>query len=271
MFSSKMLTQDKIVIGEKKEINEYDDLSLKIQGIKVLCMIMQNKRKYQDYTFNNDECFRFWNGFHILCSSVNKDIIIFNTRLFTGKMDINNVDTTVDNNVDTTVDNISCLNDLSYEIDVSITRLKTIKTFKINKILDMHLKRRLYFKWVFNDYLVGGDIQLIHPLTNERLEISYHNGHHHIFIFLGKNINETQITLEDEFQHTICYDEAYNEIHHFQLSVNYIYKYLNLGFIPTIIRHRSLMGFDHFCNYQSLKDIMMSDSINTFNIDFDDN
>jgi hypothetical protein len=257
MFDSATLTKEKNGTYKNDEYQSYyNELYLKIQGIKIFCMIMQNKKRYQDYKFNKRECTDFWSRFHLLCYCINKDITTFNNKLLATKKN------TKKHN------NLYCLNDLSYEINVCTSALKKFKKFEISRTLDMHLKRKVYFKWVFNDYLAGGDIQLINPLTTERCEVSCHNGHHHVFIFEGKNVVESQITLDDEFQHTISYDEAYNEIHYFQLSVNYIYKYLNKGYIPTVIRDERLMGYDHFCSHIPLQDVLMGIEIGVFDFRF---
>ena len=232
----------------------YDELYLKIQGIKIFCMIIQNDKKYYDYKFRNSECINFWSKFHLLCHFINNDVNKFNKTLSSNKK---------------TKSKLIVLNNLSYEINICSSALKKFKKFNIKKNIDMHLKRRVYFKYCINDYLAGGDIQLIHPLTTERCEFSYHNGHHHIFIFEGKNIEESQITLDDEYQHLIMFQHI-NDRDFYQLSANFIYKYLNKGYIPTVRRGERLMGFDHFCSHRPLQEILMSDSILIFDIDFED-
>ena len=232
----------------------YDELYLKIQGIKIFCMIIQNDKKYYDYKFRNSECINFWSKFHLLCHFINNDVNKFNKTLSSNKK---------------TKSKLIVLNNLSYEINICSSALKKFKKFNIKKNIDMHLKRRVYFKYCINDYLAGGDIQLIHPLTTERCEFSYHNGHHHIFIFEGKNIEESQITLDDEYQYLIKFQDINNR-DFYQLSTNFIYKYLNKGYIPTILRNERLMGFDHFCSHKPLQEILRGDNILIFDIDFED-
>ena len=269
MKKVKQLHQKIEIRDEKNNIEDeneyYSDLYLKIQAIKIFTMIMQNKKKYQDYKYNKKECISLWSRFHLLCHCINKDITVFNNKILTTKKN-----TKKDNKRDNKkYNNLYCLNDLSYEINVSASVLKTFKKFDINKNINMHLKRRVYFKYCINDYLSGGDIQLIHPLTTERCEVSYHNGHHHIFIFEGKNIEESQITLDDEYQYLIKFQDINNR-DFYQLSTNFIYKYLNKGYIPTILRNERLMGFDHFCSHKPLQEILRGDNILIFDIDFED-
>ena len=276
MKKVKQLHQEIEIRDEKKNIEEenkyYSDLYLKIQAIKIFTMIMQNKKIYQDYKFNKRECISFWSRFHLLCYCINKDIAVFNNKLLATKKNTKTDDkknNKKQNQKNKKHTNLYCLNDLSYEINVSASVLKTFKKFDIKKNIDMHLKRRVYFKYCINDYLSGGDIQLIHPLTTERCEVSYHNGHHHVFIFEGKNIEESQITLDDEYQYLINFQDINNR-DFYQLSTNFIYKYLNKGYIPSILRNERLMGFDHFCSHRPLREILMSDSVLIFDIDFED-
>ena len=277
MKKVKQLHEKIEIRDEKKNIEEenkyYSDLYLKIQAIKIFTMIIQNKNRYQDYKFNKRECISFWSQFHLLCHCINKDIAVFNNKLLATKKNTKreNKKNNKKNNKkhNKKHNNLYYLNDLSYEINVCSSALKKFKKFDIKKNIDMHLKRRVYFKYCINDYLMGGDIQLIHPLTTERCEVIYHNGHHHVFIFEGKNIEESQITLDDEYQYLINFQHI-NDRDFYQLSANFIYKYLNKGYIPTILRNERLMGFDHFCSHRSLKEILMGDSVLIFDIDFED-
>lgn len=276
MKKVKQLHQKKEIGDEKKDIEDenkyYNDLYLKIQAIKTFTMIMQNKKRYQDYKFNKRECISFWSQFHLLCHCINKDITVFNNKLLATQKNTkkdNKKNNKKHNQKNKKHNNLYCLNDLSYEINVCASALKKFKKFEIKKNIDMHLKRRVYFKYCINDYLMGGDIQLINPLTTERCEVSYHNNHHHVFIFESRNVVESQITLDDNYQYLINFQNTDNR-DFYQLSTNFIYKYLNKGYIPTILRDERLMGFDHFCSHRPLQEILMGDNVLIFNINFED-
>lgn len=233
------------------EINNYDELILKIKGIKIFVMIIQNEKKYKDYKFNKNECINLWTKLHILCHKINNEIKIFNNL--------------VNNNLDKILIN----DNLSYEINFCIKRLKDIKKFDISQILNTHIKRRVYLKYALHSYNNGSDIQLIHPLTSEKCEISYHNGHHHIFVFEGNNYDKTQLTLDENYQFIIEFDFL-NDLDYYKLSTQIIYKYLNNGYIPTVKRNDKLLGYDHFCSQKPLNEVLTGDSVNVFDLIFED-
>ena len=234
----------------------YDELYLKIQGIKIFCMMIQNNKKYNDYKFGNSECISFWTRFHLLCHFINNDVKKFNNLLKNQKE--------IKSHKNENICKLLYLNELSYEINIAISKLKNIEKFEISKTLNFHLKRRVYFKYCINDYLNGGDIQLIHPRTTERCEVSYFNGNR-VFIFEGKNVVESQITLDDKYQYLINFQNDNKNL--YQLATNFIYKYLNKNYIPTVKRGERLMGFDHFCSHRPLKEILMSNTIELFDKD----
>ena len=125
----------------------------------------------------------------------------------------------------------------------------------------------MYLKYALHSYNNGSDIQLIHPLTSEKCEISYHNGHHHIFVFEGNNYDKTQLTLDENYQFIIEFDFL-NDLDYYKLSTQIIYKYLNNGYIPTVKKNDKLLGYDHFCSQKPLNEVLTGDSVNVFDFRF---